>query len=302
MSKGKCLISTTENAGRRVAGLTVLGSMVMLSGCAAATMALVNLTGNPDMKKIENARSAGYALQMNVVNSDLMSDADFNAPGLQTGFSILKTSNYLVMDAARVTDKKKTLIRVRVIEMPADNLYAFEYAVPAEKNTYVKKAYSFSSEKELSRALGITDFYSIKSLTDYLLSVKDDGCSTVRENDYKGLILLEECSGSDFSYKVTDFANFDNGFVFPKTFSYRGYNGRTYNYEVTSVKNINSKKINTSNRLMKNVAVEFKERIRNGEVERADGSDLSDIWMELQHTPDIESVKGKTGSAGTKKK
>ena len=184
----------------------------------------------------------------------------------------------------------------------ADNLYAFEYAVPAEKNTYVKKAYSFSSEKELSRALGITDFYSIKSLTDYLLSVKDDGCSTVRENDYKGLILLEECSGSDFSYKVTDFANFDNGFVFPKTFSYRGYNGRTYNYEVTSVKNINSKKINTSNRLMKNVAVEFKERIRNGEVERADGSDLSDIWMELQHTPDIESVKGKTGSAGTKKK
>ena len=66
--------------------------------------------------------------------------------------------------------------------------------------------------------------------------------------------------------------------------------------------NINSKKINTSNRLMKNVAVEFKERIRNGEVERADGSDLSDIWMELQHTPDIESVEGKTGSAGTKKK
>lgn len=254
---------------------------VVTAGCSLVTLGIADSLGSPDMKKITNARETGYAVSFRIRPETVTDAADETGAlpedsGNGTSFTMLTTSGYLILDIVRKTDNTVTK-KMRVVEYPEKSLYALELSVPAEKNTHKRYAYAFPDEKTMSQAIGFADFYSVKGLANYLVSVKDADCARPSEDTYRDLELLTGCRGSGFKYGVDSFVNFDNGFVFPKYFTYKGPASESFSFEIEGVKNINAQKVKSSDRMMKELDRDFRQKLARGLAREADASDVKAI-------------------------
>lgn len=253
---------------------------VLTAGCSLVALGIAGSLGNPDMKKIDNAREVGYAVSFRLRDGDEASSEGDAAPAKAsvngTSFTMLTTGEYIILDIVRKNGGSVTR-RMRVVEHPARSLYALELSVPAEKNTHKRYAYAFPDESTLSRAIGFADFHSVKGLSGYLLSVKDADCTRPSNENYRDLELLTSCKGKDFRYVVNEFANFDNGFIFPKYFSYRGPASLSHDFVIEGVKNVNASKVKSSNKLLSELDRDFRQKLNRGLAKEADASDVEFI-------------------------
>lgn len=281
MTDSKFRISRSVLSGMASCLVTAASLTVFTAGCSMVALGIAGSLGNPDMKKIDNARNVGYAVSFRLREGaeDVSTEGDAvltkkSANG--TSFTMLTTGEYIILDIVR---KKGGSVsrKMRVVEYPARSLYALELSVPAEKNTHKRYAYAFPDESTLSRAIGFADFHSVKGLSGYMLSVKDADCTRPSNENYKELELLTSCKGSDFRYAVDEFANFDNGFIFPKYFTYRGPASQSHGFEIEGVKNVNAAKVKSSNKLLSELDRDFRQKLNRGLAKEADASDVEFI-------------------------
>ena len=97
------------------------------------------------------------------------------------------------------------------------------------------------------------------------------------EDSYRDLELLTGCRGPGFKYGVDKFVNFDNGFVFPKYFTYKGPASESFSFEIESVKNINAQKVKASDKMMKELDRDFRQKLARGLAREADASDIGSV-------------------------
>ena len=264
-----------------MASFLVAASLTVLTaGCSLVALGIAGSLGNPDMKKIDNAREVGYAVSFRLRDGEEASSEGDAVPAKAsvngTSFTMLTTGEYIILDIVRKNGGSVTR-RMRVVEHPARSLYVLELSVPAEKNTHKRYAYAFPDESTLSRAIGFADFHSVKGLSGYLLSVKDADCTRPSNENYRDLELLTSCKGKNFRYVVNEFANFDNGFIFPKYFTYRGPASRSHDFVIEGVKNVNASKVKSSNKLLSELDRDFRQKLNRGLAKEADASDVEFI-------------------------
>lgn len=249
-----------------------------VAGCGLVAMGITESLGSPDLKKISNAKEIGYAVTFRTpaVASDVTAEETAAARKNGTTFTMLTTQKYIILDIVRKNNNRVSR-KMRVIEYPDKDLYALELSVPAEKNTHKRYAYAFPDEYTLSQAVGFADFYSLRGLSNYLISVKDKDCTGPSGKTYRELELISACKGNGFRYKVESFINFDHGFIFPKYFSYMGPASESHYFEVDGVRNVNSDKVRASSKLMNEVNRDFSQKLARGLAKRADASDIRTI-------------------------
>lgn len=257
--------------------LSVIFSGLLLTSCTQLASMYISQVPEVDEVKLNKAQSYGYFARFTSANEEQkLSNSIFIED-----ISLTRTRDNTIARVIANSREGKSKILLSVFEASSVGLYIVELEVYNLANEQiVNEIYSFKSARDLYSVIPLLNGMPLDRIADYLVSFRSEECKKSDFVTYNDKEFLDECLIIEGLYKVEKWVSFDNGFYFPKVFSFKDGWDNTLTLTSIMAKEFNKTQFEKLQLLIsQELQPKYESLIKSGKIEKVE--DLNEVRIKF---------------------